>query len=269
MALKKMRSNRIHLFIGVGILVLLLIASAVSIILNGFSIQMNMNTLLQSPSSANLLGTDELGRDVLSCIVYGLGISLTAAISVVLISLVIGGTLGMVAGFSGGIFDTLIMRSVDIMMAFPGILLAIALAAFLNRGVWTLIFVLIITGWAEYARLIRGEVLRIKEKEFILAARLYNASFFRILFHYILPLIWPLLLVRASLGAASVILAESSLNFLGIGLDPETPSLGQLVDAGRAHLFDAPVLMIAPGITLFLLILAFTFIGEGLQKRQV
>lgn len=264
-----MRSNKIHLYIGVGILGLLVLAALIFMIWKGISVDINMDTQMQKPSTANLLGTDELGRDLLSCIIYGLGISLAAGLSVVLISLFIGGLLGMIAGFGGGIMDTVIMRLVDIMMAFPGILLAIALAAFLNRGVWTLLLVLIITGWAEYARLIRGEVLRIKEKEFILAARLYNASFFRILFHYILPLILPLLLVRASLGAASVILAESSLNFLGIGLDPETPSLGQMVDAGRAHLFDAPVQMIAPGITLFLLVLAFTFIGEGLRKRQI
>lgn len=247
-----------------GIIVLLILFP---VFFQEISIDMDMASRLQPFSSFHLLGTDDLGRDLLSCILYGTGISLLIGFTVVLLSASLGTLLGMISGLAGGVTDTIIMRIVDIILAFPGILLAIALVSFLEQGIFTLILILTFCGWVSYARLVRGEVLKYKQKEFILAARSYNASFSRIIFFHLLPIILPLILVQASLGISGVILAESSLNFLGIGLAPEIPTLGQLVDAGREHIFDRPQLMIIPGIVLFIIIIAFNFIGEGLRKK--
>jgi len=264
----KLKTNKnIQLRIGfflLGTILLLMIGFSLS---RPLVIDIDMAHRLEPSSVKYLLGTDELGRDLLSCVLYGAGISLGIGFVVVVISFLIGGLLGLVSGYSGGAVDTMIMRLVDILLAFPGILLAIALAAFFHRGLLNLILVLTVTGWVEYARLVRGEVLKYKQKEFILAAKTYNASFFRIIIHHLLPLVLPLLMVQASLGISGVILAESSLNFLGIGLDPQIPTLGQLIDAGRDHMFDKPGLIVVPGVVLFFIIIAFNFIGEGLRKK--
>jgi ABC-type dipeptide/oligopeptide/nickel transport system permease subunit len=254
---------RIGLYL-LGFIFLLMIAFSLS---RGLSIKINMDHQLEPPSAKYLLGTDELGRDLISSVVYGAGISMLISLTVVILSSLIGAVLGMISGFAGGIVDTIIMRIVDIILAFPGILLAIALASFFYPGIFTLILVLIVPNWVGCARIVRGEVLKYKQKEFILAAKSYNASFFRIIFHHMFPLVLPLIVVQASLDIAGVILAESSLNFLGIGLDPEIPTLGQLVDAGRDHLFSRPELIIVPGAALFFIIIAFNFIAEGLRKK--
>ena len=255
--------------LGTGIFLLVLIM----VLMTGFGfirpvvIDIDMDHRLEPPSSTYLLGADGLGRDLLSCILYGAGISMLIGTAAVVLCALFGGLMGMISGLAGGVVDSIIMRLVDILLAFPGILLAIALAAFFSQGILNLILVLTISGWAGYARLTRGEVLKYKQQKFILAARSYNASFPRIMFHHLLPLILPLLVVQASLGISGVIIAESSLNFLGIGLDPEIPTLGQLIDAGRDHMFDNPTLIAAPGLVLFVIIIAFNFIGEGLRKK--
>jgi len=231
------------------------------------SVAIDMDTRWLPPSSRFPLGTDELGRDLLSCVVYGAGISLLIGIAVVVLSSTFGVLLGMISGFAGGTVDTVLMRIVDVVLAFPGILLAIGLSAFLDPGVPGLILILAFSSWVAYARLVRAEVLKHKQKEFIMAARSYNASPVRIIFFHILPLVLPVLLVQASLGAAGVILAESSLNFLGLGLDPEVPTLGQLIDIGIAHIYDQPRFLVVPGIVLFSIILSLNFIGEGLRKK--
>jgi peptide/nickel transport system permease protein len=252
-------------YAGVFLLLLVLAVMLGCVIFRPLSVDMNMELRAGLPSPGHPLGTDALGRDLLSCVIYGAGVSLAIAAVVVVLSCFTGGVLGVVSGVVGGAVDTVIMRLVDVLLAFPGILLAIALAAFFNHGVVNLILVLTVTGWVEYARVARGEVLKYKDKEFVLAARGYNASTIRIVFHHMLPLALPLMLVQASLSVSGVILAESSLNFLGIGLDPGIPTLGQLVDAARDHMFDKPVLILAPGLTLFVIIIAFNFIGEGLS----
>jgi ABC-type dipeptide/oligopeptide/nickel transport system permease subunit len=247
-----------------GLMIMLLIGFA---LFRPISVDIDMAHRVEPSSATYLLGTDELGRDLLSCILYGAGISLLIGTAAVILSALTGGLLGMISGLSGGVVDSIIMRLVDIFLAFPGILLAIAVAAFFSPGIFNLILVLTISGWAGYARLTRGEVLKYKQQEFILAARSYNASFARIMFHHLLPLILPLLVVQASMGISGVIIAESSLNFLGIGLDPGIPTLGQLIDAGRDYMFDNPTLIVAPGLVLFFIIIAFNFIGEGLRKK--
>jgi peptide/nickel transport system permease protein len=251
---------------------LIMLASIIALmtfffLFSNLSIDIDLDTRWLPPSSQFLLGTDELGRDLLSGIVYGAGVSICIGLAVILLSSFIGVVLGLVSGFAGGAADVLIMRIVDIVFAFPGILLAIALSVFFNPGIISLVFILTFSSWAGYARLVRGEVMRHKHKEFVLAARSYNASFLRIIFHHLLPLILPILLVQASLGISGVILAESSLNFLGIGLDPRIPTLGQLIDIGVGHIFDQPRFIAAPGVVLFVIIISFNFIGEGLRKK--
>lgn len=246
---------------------LILILMAVFAFFREISIDINMADRLKPSSSIYVLGSDNLGRDLLSCIVYGAGISLLIAFSVILLSAFLGTLLGMISGLAGSVTDMIIMRIVDIILAFPGILLAIALVSFFQQGMINLIIALTFSGWVGFARLIRGEVLKYKQQEFILAARSYNASFFRIIFHHLIPITLPLVVVQASLGISGVILAESSLNFLGIGIDPMVPTLGQLIDAGREHIFDKSQLIIIPGVVLFIIIIAFNFIGEGLRKK--
>lgn len=265
--MKLKTAKNIQLRIGFFLLAVIILLMIGFFLFRPLAIGIDMDLRMSPPSSRYLLGTDELGRDLVSCVLYGAGISLVTGIVVVLLSSLSGGLLGLIAGYSGGIVDTVIMRIVDILLAFPGILLAIALAAFLRPGPLNLILVLTVTGWVEYARLVRGEVLKYKQKEFILAAKSYNASFSRIIIHHLLPLVLPLLAVQASLGISGVILAESSLNFLGLGLDPRIPTLGQTIAAGRDHMFDNPALIAAPGAVLFTIIIAFIFIGEGLRKK--
>jgi peptide/nickel transport system permease protein len=179
--------------------------------------------------------------------------------------LVLGGCAGLLAGFGGGIIDSIIMRIVDVILAFPGIIMGIFLASFIKVNILSIIGILTFSGWAGCARLIRGEIMKYKKMDFVMAARSYNASFFRIVFLHFLPILFPIMTVQAILGIGEVILAESALNFLGIGLGPEIPTLGLLIDSGLVHLFDQPSLVVVPGVVLFWLVLSFNLIGEGLR----
>ncbi len=254
------------LFPGISLLSLVIVPLAILSIFGEVSVEANLDALLQADVEQTILGVDDLGRDVVSCLVIGTWISLGIGLTAVVLSAGIGGLLGLVAGLAGGILDAVVMRFVDVMLAFPGILLALTLVAIFPHGALSIICALVVSGWAGYARLVRGEVVKYKKQEFILAARTYNASFGRILFRHLLPLVLPLIVVQASLGIADAIIAESSLNFLGFGLRPEVPTLGQMLDAGRSHLFDRPALVVMPGAVLYVLIVSFSFIGEGLQE---
>ncbi|MCK4837031.1 MAG: ABC transporter permease [Candidatus Aminicenantes bacterium] len=264
--MKLKKNNNIQLKIGFYLLLLIILLVLIAYIYWDFPIQINMDQRLKPWSDQFPLGTDDLGRDFLSSVIYGIFNSLMIGFFVVLFSSFSGVVLGLISGFAGGVIDTIIMRVVDIILSFPGILMAIALISFLNSNVFCLIGILTFSGWVSYARIIRGEVLKYKNLEFILAARSYNASFFRIIFFHFPPIILPLVIVQAFMGMGEVILVESSLNFLGIGLGPEIPTLGQLIDVGRGHLFDRPGLVMVPGMVIFLLILSFNLIGEGLRK---
>lgn len=257
MNLKK--SKNIQLRIGLSLLGFILLSMTSFALFHGLNIDIDLD---------RSTGTDDLGRDFISCVVYGAGISLIIGVTVVLLSTSIGTLLGMISGLSGGITDTVIMRMVDITLAFPGILPAIAVVAFFRNGMLTLILALSFSCWAGCARLVRGEVLKYKQKEFIQAAASYNASFSRVLFHHLLPAVLPFIIVQASLDIPGIILAESGLNFLGIGLEAGTPTLGQLLDAGRVHIFHNPRFVFIPGLVLFSIIMAFNFIGEGLSRKM-
>lgn len=221
---------------------------------------------LAPPGGFHWFGTDELGRDILSRIIFGARLSLLVAISVVACSLLIGVILGGLAGYYGGAVDTVLnIFAMNAFMALPGILLAIAFVAFLGPGLVNLILALSIGGWVGYARLVRGQVLAIREREFIEAARALGASDLRIFFRHILPNIVQPLIVQSAIGMAGAVLAEATLSFLGLGVPPPTASWGSMLNDARSHLFDAPHLVVFPALAVMLCVLSFNFIGDALR----
>lgn len=220
---------------------------------------------LEGPSVQHPFGLDELGRDVLARIFTGARISLLVGLSVVSISSIVGLGLGLVAGYLGGAIDQLLGRLMDVLMAFPGILLAIALVAVRGPSLGNVVFALVVIGWVGYARLVRSQVLRLRELEFVQAARALGAGLPRVLVKHVLPGTLPALTVQATLGMAGAIIAEASLSFLGLGVQPPTPSWGAMLDAGRAHLIDAPHLTLFPGLSIAALVIGFNLLGDGLR----
>jgi peptide/nickel transport system permease protein len=221
------------------------------------------------PSSQHLFGTDALGRDVFARVVYGARISLRVGLVVVTVSTVIGTLLGAIAGYYGGWIDRILSGYIfNVFLAFPGLLLAIAMVAFLGAGLDKLILALCVIGWVGYARLIRGQVLKVREYDFVQAARALGAGDLRILFVHILPNAIQPLIVQASLGMAGAVLAEASLSFLGLGIPPPAPSWGTMIEEARGldTLQSAPHVLIFPGIAIALTVLAFNFIGDGLRE---
>ncbi len=221
---------------------------------------------LQPPSAAHWFGTDELGRDIFSRVIYGARISMLVGSSVVAGSLLLGLILGSIAGYYGGLsdrfFNVVVMNA---FLSFPGILLAIAFVAFLGPGIFNLILALCIGGWVGYARLVRAQVLAVKEKEFVEAARALGASDWRIVTRHILPNIIQPVIVQAAIGMAGAVLAEATMSFLGLGVPPPTASWGSMLNDGRAHLFDAPHLVLFPALAVMLAVLSFNFIGDALR----
>ena len=221
---------------------------------------------LQGPSWRHPFGNDDLGRDILSRILLGARVSMRVGATVVLLSGIAGVLIGGFAGYIGGKLDAFVtMVVINSLLAFPGILLAIALVAFLGPGLDRLIFALTIIGWVGYARLARGQVLKVKTLEFVEAARALGASRLRIFIRHILPNIIQPVLVQASIGMAGAILAEASLSFLGLGIAPPTPSWGAMLNDARNHLFDAPHMVVFPSIALALTVLSFNFLGDALR----
>ncbi len=228
--------------------------------------QLDLNLRMASPGAAHLFGTDELGRDILSRIVYGARISLTVAVCVVGLSLSVGLIAGCLAGFYGGVTDIVLNVYVsNAFLALPGILLAIAFVAFLGPGLLNLILALSISGWVSYARLVRAQVMAVREREFVEAARALGASDLRILTRHILPNILQPLIVQAAVGMAGAVLAEATLSFLGLGIPAPAASWGTMLNDARSHLFDAPHMVVFPALAVMLAVLSFNFIGDALR----
>ena len=220
---------------------------------------------LEGPTLAHPFGLDELGRDILARILSGARISLLVGLAVVSVSSLAGMLLGSTAGYFGGRVDDVISRVIDVLMAFPGILLAIALVAVLGPSLTNVVLALSIIGWVGYARLVRAQALRAREFDFVQAARALGAGSGRIILRHVLPTALPAVVVQATLGMAGAIIAEAALSFLGLGVQPPTPSWGTMLNYGRIHLLDAPHLTIFPGLAIAVLVLGFNFLGDGLR----
>jgi peptide/nickel transport system permease protein len=220
---------------------------------------------LQGPTWQHWFGLDELGRDILARVLLGARVSLMVGVIVVGVSSIVGMAVGGISGYYGGRIDQLIGRVMDVLMAFPGMLLAIALVAVLGPSLVNVVLALAVIGWVGYARLVRGQVLRAREFEYVTAAKALGAGTPRVLMKHVLPTALPPLLVQATLGMAGAILSEAALSFLGLGVQPPTPSWGTMINGGRVHLLDAPHLTIFPGIFLAIVVLGFNFLGDGLR----
>ena len=228
----------------------------------------DLGARLDPPDGSHLMGRDQLGRDVMSRIIYGTRVSMLVGLSVVTISSIMGVLIGAFAGYKGGWTDRLVSGFVfNVFLSFPGILLAIAMVAFLGPSLKNLIIALSVIGWVGYARLMRAQVLKVREYDFVTAARALGANDVRILIKHILPNSIQPLIVQASLGMAGAILAEAGMSFLGLGVPEPIPSWGKMIDDSREFWFTAPHLFIFPGIMIALSVLAFNFIGDGLREK--
>jgi peptide/nickel transport system permease protein len=228
--------------------------------------QITLPSRLMSPSSAHWCGTDELGRDICSRLIYGARISMIVGGCVVWASLGIGLIIGSIAGYYGGRIDRFVnVVLMNAFLSFPGILLAIAFVAFRGPGILNLVLALSLGGWVGYARLVRAQVLAAREREFVEAARALGASDLRVIVRHILPNIIQPVIVQAAIGMAAAILAEATMSFLGLGVPPPAASWGSMLNDARAHLFDSPHLVLFPAAAVMLAVLSFNFIGDALR----
>ena len=228
----------------------------------------DLNARLESPTWSHPMGRDQLGRDVLARIVYGARVSMLVGFFVVAISGAVGVAIGSFAGYKGGWLDRMISGILfNVFLSFPGILLAIAMVAFLGPSIRNLIIALSVIGWVGYARLMRAQVLKVRELDFVSSARALGAGDLRILTRHLLPNAIQPIIVQASLGMAGAILAEAGMSFLGLGVPEPVPSWGKMIDDSREFWYTAPHLFIFPGLMIALTVLSFNFIGDGLRER--
>lgn len=225
----------------------------------------DLNSILMSPNRLHLLGTDDQGRDVLSRMIFGARISLSVGFVAVSIYIAIGIIVGAVAGYYGGWIDIVISRIIEVMLCFPTFFLILAILAFVGPSIYNIMIVIGLTSWTGIARLVRGEFLRLKDQDYVAAARVSGASDRRIIFRHLLPNALAPVLVSASFGVASAILIESSLSFLGFGVPPYVPSWGGILSASREYMDVAWWMTIIPGVAIFLTITAYNLVGEGLR----
>ncbi|MDG6773018.1 ABC transporter permease [Thiomicrorhabdus sp. ZW0627] len=249
-------------YLSYSILVVWLLMGAVGFIIGDGANNVMLSQLLVGPNSQAILGSDELGRPVLERVILGAQTSLFVAIGVVFFSAIIGTTVGVYSGYMGGWTDRIITKIIDVFLAFPGLLLAIALAAILGPGIENVVFALVVVGWVGYARLARAQTLSLRSREHVLAARALAIPTWLILFRHLLPLLLAPLGVEATFGVAGAVISEAGLSFLGLGVQPPEASWGSMIKEGTRYLLVAPHLVLAPGIALMLVVLAVNLIGD-------
>ena len=259
------RQNKLAAASAVLILLIILAAVFAPLVAPYDHLAQSLTDRLQTPSMAHWLGTDELGRDVLSRIIFGARISLTIGLVPTLISMAIGTVLGLCAGVYGGKVDFVIMRLADVMLAFPSLLLAMVVMYTMGGGLINIFIALSLINWASTARVVRSQTLSLKEKEYVEAARSIGVSRWKIMFRHILPNCLPSLIVLFTLNIPSAILSEASLSFLGVGAQPPSASWGLMAVRGKKYLFSEPWLCIAPSAAIMIVVLAFNFLGDGLR----
>ena len=264
--MRRMTRENLLAILSFGLILLFILAAVCAPLLTHFAPdEMDLLHRLSPPSSEHLLGTDEGGRDIFTRLLYGARISMMVGIVPSLLSMLIGAVLGIIAGFSGGRLDAVIMRIADIMLAFPSILLAMVIMYTLGDGLINVFVTLAAVNWASVARVVRAETLRLKELEFVESAYVIGVKRHKILLRHILPNCIPTMIVLFTLNVPASILTESSLSFLGLGVQPPDASWGLMVNQGRQYLYNAPWLSFVPSIAIMLIVLAFNFLGDGLR----
>ncbi len=261
--------KKINFFLAVGgsiVLLNILVALATPFLPLPSYKDYNFERRYETPSVSSLFGRDENGADVMTLVFWGSRVSLTVAISVVSITTFIGLIVGSLAGYFGGRIDFLIMRFIDMIYAFPGFLLALALVATLGPSVKNLIFAMSITGWAGVARLVRAEILHLKEKDYVQSAKAVGNNSIRVVSVHIWPNLIGVMTVQCTFAMAGTLIIESGLSFLGLGAPPTTPTWGMLLNSGRYYLVEAPHISIFPGLAILLLVLGFNLLGDGLRE---
>jgi peptide/nickel transport system permease protein len=262
---QRFKKNRLSIVGAIVIFAIACIAIAAPIISPYDPFAIDVYNVLSAPSSSHLFGTDELGRDVLSRMIWGSRISLSVGFVAVGIAILIGIVIGSVAGFYGHAVDAVLMRFVDIMFCFPTLFLILAVIAIVGPSIWVIMTVIGVTGWMDVSRLVRAEILTLKERDFVLAARAIGASDFRIIFRHILPNALSPVFVSATLGVAGAILTESGLSFLGLGVQPPDPSWGNILTSGKDYITVAWWLSVYPGFAILITVLSYNLVGEGLR----
>ena len=262
---KRFRTNRLAVIGCLAVIFLFIIALLAPHLTPYHPDAIDAYRVLLPPSASHWFGTDELGRDVLTRVIFGAQISLLVGFVAAGIAVLIGTLIGLLSGYYGGWLDSLLMRFVDIMLCFPTIFLILAVIAILEPSIWYIMIIIGLTGWMGLARLVRAETLSIRERDYILAARAIGASDLRIMARHILPNVMAPILVSATLGVGGAILIESALSFLGIGVQPPTPSWGNILTAGKEYIEFAWWLSLFPGFAILLTVLAYNLLGEGIR----
>ena len=263
--LRLLRENKVAAFSAVLILVFVLAAVFAPLLTPYDPKQMDIMNRLSAPSAEHLFGTDEGGRDILTRMLYGSRVSLLAGVLPTLMSMILGAAMGLISGFAGGIADEIIMRVADVMLAFPSTLLAMLIMYTLGGGLMNVFLTLSLVSWAGIARVVRSETPRLRGSVYVTAARSIGVPKARIILRHILPNCIPTLIVLFTLNVPSAILTESSLSFLGLGIQPPDTSWGLMINQGRQYLYNAPWCSFAPCIAIMLIVLAFNFLGDGLR----
>jgi peptide/nickel transport system permease protein len=262
---RRFRRNRRALLGAAGVLLLIFCAVFAPLIAPYSPTKVNLRASLQPPSLQHLFGTDFYGRDIFSRVIYGSRISLLIGLIPATISMIIGTVVGVTGGFQGGWLDTALMRAGDVVMAFPSLILAMVVTYTLGASLFTLFIALSVVGWAGAARVVRSQTLSLKERDFVTAALAVGAKRTRTMFQHIIPNCLAPIIVLLTLGIPAAIMAEAGLSFLGVGAQPPTPSWGLMINEGQEYIFSAPWASIMPGLAVFVTVLAFNFVGDGLR----